>query len=282
VIASTSASALPLAALGLALAAAFVHASWNVALAGAPDPEATTAVALVVGLVVFAPFAIAFWDVHGSAWGYAVASGALELVYFALLAAAYRRRELSVVYPVARGLAPVLVLAFGVAFLGAATSGRQVAGVLLVGAGVLVVRGLRRDSVAAGILVGAVIAACIAGYTLIDKHGLEHASPVPYLQLVTLIMTPPYLASLAITRGTGPLRRAVGWRAGAAGVAIFGAYALVLTALQLAPAAPVAAVRETSVVIAVGLAWLVLHERVTAVRLAGAALVATGVVLLAL
>src|SRR2546428_14024989 len=85
----------PLTALGLALAAAFVHALWNLLLARARDPEAATAVALVVGVTVFALPAAAFWDVDRRVWPFAAGSAALELVYFALLAAAYRRSELS-------------------------------------------------------------------------------------------------------------------------------------------------------------------------------------------
>ena len=97
---------MPLTALALALAAAFVHAFWNLLLAQARDAEAATAVALVVAVVAFAVPAAAVWDVDGRVWPYAAGSAALELVYFALLAGAYRRVELSLVYPVARGSSP--------------------------------------------------------------------------------------------------------------------------------------------------------------------------------
>ena len=82
------------------------------------------------------------WDVDGAALPYVLASGALELVYFGLLATAYSRADLTFVYPVARGSAPVIVLVVSVAALGAAVSGLQAAGVLAVAAGVLLVRGL--------------------------------------------------------------------------------------------------------------------------------------------
>jgi hypothetical protein len=94
-------------ALGLALAAAGLHALWNLLLARERDTEATVAVSLVVFVVALAPLAAATWRVEGAAVPYIVASGALELAYIALLAAAYRRFELSLVYPLARGLAPV-------------------------------------------------------------------------------------------------------------------------------------------------------------------------------
>ena len=109
---------MPTSALLLALAAAGVHALWNVLLASARDPRAATAIALLVAELVFAPVTFAVWDVHAAVWPFLVASGSLQLVYFGLLATAYRLAPLSVVYPIARGVAPVLVLVLGVAVLG--------------------------------------------------------------------------------------------------------------------------------------------------------------------
>src|SRR6185295_10908553 len=98
------------AALGLALAAAVVHAAWNLALARGHDAEAATAVALLVSLVVWAVPAALLGGVSAEAIPYIAASSVLELAYFALLAAAYAREDMSVVYPVARGLAPLLLV----------------------------------------------------------------------------------------------------------------------------------------------------------------------------
>jgi multidrug transporter EmrE-like cation transporter len=96
------------AALLLALASEVLHAGWNVLLAGADDVEATTAVTVVIGVAAAAPYAAATWEVEPLGYAYAIPSGALELLYFALLAYAYRTSEVSVVYPMARGVAPVL------------------------------------------------------------------------------------------------------------------------------------------------------------------------------
>ena len=244
---------MPASALGLALAAACVHALWNVLLARARDVEAATAVALVVAEVAFAPVAAAAWRVQPAVWPFLVASGALQLLYFTLLATAYRLAELSVVYPIARGAAPVLVLVVGVAALGHATSAGQVAGVCLVALGVLLVRGLARDA-GRGVPFGLAIACTIAAYTLVDKDGVTHAGAVPYLELAMAAPTAVYASAVAATKGVRALRAE--WRpaAAVAGVATFGAYVLVLRALQRAAAAPVAAVRETSVVLAALLA----------------------------
>ncbi|HEV3408018.1 MAG TPA: EamA family transporter [Gaiellaceae bacterium] len=272
---------MPEEALALALAAACLHAFWNLAIAGAPDAEAATAVALSLSVLAFAPVAAVRWDLGAAALPYAAASSALHLTYFALLAAAYRRADLSLVYPLARGLGPVLVLVASLSVLGADLSTNESLGVVSVTAGVLLVARLRLRADREGILLSVAVAACIAAYTLVDKEGMRHAAPVPYLEIALVAPAALYTAVIARKRGVRALREAVLPRVGAAGLAMFGAYALVLAALAIAPAAPVAAVRETSIVIATALAAVVLRERVGTVRLAGAALVAAGVVTLA-
>ena len=271
---------MPLSAFGLALAAAFVHALWNLLLARARDPEAAAAIALVTGVVVFAPVAALTWELEAEAWPYLVATSLLELLYFALLGAAYRRAELSVVYPLARGAAPVLVLAVGVAALGAGTTGAQAAGVCLVGLGVLLVRGLGRPAGSAGLLFGLAIGCCIAAYTLVDDEGIRYANAVTYLELSLVLPAVAYAAGIVLFKGGAALRAELRPASLAAGISAFLAYTLVLAALARADAAPVAAVRETSVVIATVGAALLLRERVGPGRLAGAALVAAGVALL--
>ena len=124
---------MPLDALALALAAAFLHAFWNLLIARAKNPEAATALALLVALVAYAPIAALTWRIEPAAIPYIVVTSFLQLGYVILLAAAYVRAELSVVYPIARGTAPVLVLVVGVAALGLGTSPQQAAGVCLVG-----------------------------------------------------------------------------------------------------------------------------------------------------
>ena len=271
---------MPPSALLLALAAAFVHALWNVFLARARDPEAATAVALVVSVAVFALPTALTWELEREAWPYLAVTTCLQLLYFVLLGAAYRRAELSVVYPVARGLAPVLVLLVSVVALGAATSPTQALGVVLVAAGVLLVRGRRVGADRAGIVFGLVIAGVIASYTLVDKHGIRYAAPVTYLELSMIVPALAYAGGVAALRGRPALGREVTKASFVAGIGTFTAYVLVLAALARAPAASVAAVRETGVVIAAALAALVLRERVGPGRLAGAAAVACGVALL--
>ena len=117
---------------------------------------------------------------------------------------------------------------------------------------------------------------------MVDKSGLQHAATIPYFEVVLATQGIVYASALAVARGPGVIRAGFSRWSAAAGLAMFGAYGLVLAALRLAPAASVAAVRETSVVMATALAAVYLHEHVSRTRAAGAVLVCAGVVALAL
>ncbi|HEU0304120.1 MAG TPA: EamA family transporter [Gaiellaceae bacterium] len=272
---------MPAEAFLLALGAAALHAGWNVLLARARDVRAATTVALVLSVILFAPAAAATWDVEAAAAPWIAASVVLELAYFLLLTAAYRASDVSLVYPIARGVAPVLVL-LGSLLAGAALGTLEALGVLLVGTGVLLVRGVGNVADRRGAALGLAIAATIAGYTLVDNEGIEHASAIAYLELVLAPVALVLLAAYVATSRLDALRGETGPATVAAAVASFGAYAFVLAALSLASAASVAAVRETSVLFAVALGAAVLHERVSRRRAVGAAAVVAGVALVAL
>jgi len=262
-------------ALGLALAAAGLHALWNLLLARERDTEATIAVSLVVFIAVLAPLAAATWRVEGAAVPYVLGSGALELAYIVLLAAAYRRFELSLVYPLARGLAPVLALVVVLVVVGASPSAGEIGGVVAVAVGILLVRGFRRGGRGSALAVA--VAGAIAGYTVIDRYGIRHANAAPYLLLVMLgpaLAYPLFVERARLAAAARPVAAVIGMASAVT-------YLLVLLALRLASAPSVSAVRETSVVIAVVLARVFLREPVGVRRLAGAAIVVAGVALLA-
>jgi drug/metabolite transporter (DMT)-like permease len=129
------------------------------------------------------------------------------------------------------------------------------------------------------LLLGLAIGVAIAGYTLVDSEGLDHADPLPYLFLIAAVCAVAYNGALVVSGRAQELKAELTPTMLAAAAATFGAYAMVLAALELAPAAPVAAVRESSIVIAALMAWLFLGEER---RLAGAVLVAGGVALIGL
>ena len=148
--------------------------------------------------------------------------------YFALLAFAYTHAELSVVYPLARGLAPVLVLAGAVAFTGADTSARQVSGVALVGAGIMLVRGIRGGR---GALL-AVLIACVDRVVHRRRQARRRACVACRLPRADDHFHRVRLRAIFIAfRGLGGLRAEVGWKSVGAGIGTFAAYACVLAAL---------------------------------------------------
>jgi drug/metabolite transporter (DMT)-like permease len=271
---------MPVDALLLALAAAFVHAAWNLLLSGSEDTHSATAVALAAGAVAWAPVAIVVWRLDGSAWPYIAASSGLELLYLVLLASAYAVAAMGFVYPIARGSAPVLVLVAGAIADAARPSAAATCGVLVVAAGIVLVRGLRTAARPRDLALALGIGGCIAGYTLVDKHGIAHGNPLAYLQVVFTIAALGYFAGAWRVRGLPAIRAAVTPSSLVAGVGFFGSYALTLAALRLASAASVAAVRESSVVIAAGALAATGREPISRARIGGAALVAGGVALI--
>jgi drug/metabolite transporter (DMT)-like permease len=270
-------STVPASALTLALASAVLHAVWNLLVARSPDVQAAAAATFVLSIVLAAPFALVWWEADAGVWPWALASTLLELVYVAGLAYAYRTTDVSFVYPLTRGLAPVLALAFAVVVLGRGASPAEIGGVLLVATGVVLVRGVGTTGDARAVLLVATIATSIAAYTLVDRVGIRHANAVTYFVLVLAgpcLLYPPLVGRTA-------LRRQLGASTVTAALANVGSFVLALLALRTAAAAPVLAVRSSSIVIATLLAGRLLAEQVGRTRIAGSALVFAGVALLA-
>jgi drug/metabolite transporter (DMT)-like permease len=271
----------PTDALLLARASAGVHALWNLVLAGAADTRTAAAGQLIVSIVVWAPLCLAVWDIEAAALPYLAAASALQLAYFALLAAAYEAGEMSLVYPLARGGAPVIVALLAAVGAGGAFGLWQGVGIGAIAVGVVGVRGVKGPWRGRDTVLAAATAATIAGYTVLDRYGVRHANPLTYVWLELFPVALFYVPWVLRTRGRAAVRAAFGRSVVVAGIGGIGSYVLVLAALRLSSAAPVAAVRETSVVIAVGLAAVVLGEKVGRARMVGAAVVAAGTVLVA-
>ncbi len=273
---------MPTVALALALCAALVHASWNTLVARSRDPGLATAIAAALSVTLPLPLVVATWRASAAVAGPAIVSAGFELAYLVLLGSAYGRAQLSVIYPLARGLAVLLVLLAAVAISGATGSPLAAFGVLLVAVGVVAVRGIHGTAGGLDVVLALAISACIAGYTTIDKIGVTRAAPITYYELAMVAPSLLYVAWLGRRRGIRAVRAALGPSTVVAGLGMFGAYALVLAALTMASAADVSATRETSVVIATIMGGLFLSEPVGPRRLLGAVAVAAGIVALAL
>lgn len=291
-------------ALACIALAAVMHAAWNILLKSAGDPLRTATVGVGAASAVLVPLVAVGWltlgrpDIPPEAWALGIVSGGVEVLYFVFLAAAYGRGDLSVVYPLARGSAPVLAIALGVGILGERLAPGAVVGIALLIAGLLVVqrpwRLLRaaaasHDRAAAGfaLLTGAMI----ASYSALDRVGVQLA-PAWFYSGILWPATAVGLGLVAVARprvAGGRFRApdiAIEWgRSVIGGFLTFTAYGLVLFALSRAPLAIVAPLRESAVLIASTWAVVRLREATTrgevATRLAGSALVLVGAAALA-
>ena len=170
----------------------------------------------------------------------------------------------------------MLVLLVSALVLGRPVSLLGAAGVLLVVAGIVLVRGAAGTARLRDLALALAVGACIAGYTLVDANGVRHAAPAAYIEVVFAAVAILYCAALARTGGVRALHAVLDRRTAAAGLGIVAAYGLVLVALTLAPAPGVAAVRETGVVLVLLLAaWG--NEPVTRRQVAGAVAVCAGI-----
>lgn len=277
------------AAVGLSLIAAAMHGTWNVLVKTSGDPLVSIYRSTVAAAAIMTPLAlIATLVLHPTitpaAFGFAAVSGVLEVTYMWLLSSAYARGEISVVYPIARGSAPLLAVAIGLGVLGERLSTPQLMGVGLLLAGILAVT-LPQTSGRAT-LPALLTGLSIALYTSVDSVGVRHASPWFYGWLLIVFMAIGMTISIRLAPATIRARaasREVPWRLSiAVGVIMWTAYLLVLLALSLAPLAVVAPVRELAIVaVAIWGVWRLGEHKAAALKLMGAGATVLGVLLLA-
>jgi drug/metabolite transporter (DMT)-like permease len=280
------------AALALVLAAALLHATWNLAATQVTDARvAFIWLYVVLSAVIWVPVGLAWVVSSGQrpAWSWlwaAAVSAALHLVYQLMLQRGYAEGELNLVYPLARGSGPLLTFVWAAVVLGQRPGPVAAAGVLAIAAGILLIALGPSHHVRAGVVWGLLTGVTIASYTLWDNHsvtGLD-VPPVPYFVIGIVVQLPVLAVLLHREREPTPLREV--WRGArlpvlAVAVCSPLAYILVLRAMQLAPVALVAAGREASIVVGAVFGWLVLHEPRPARRLVGAAVVVAGIALIA-
>ncbi|MFG1947629.1 EamA family transporter [Nonomuraea sp. NPDC048826] len=281
-------------ALGLVLVAAVAHASWNLLSKKAAHVDSLVFVWLVAaaGAVVWSPLFVGFLVVARPRldWtGLAVigVSTAIHLGYFVLLQRGYGSGDLSLVYPVARGTGPMLASLVAVVFLGERPTAVGIAGIVLVGAGVLLMSGGIGGSGLKGLAFGLATGVFIATYTVWDSRVVSAFAVAPLLlnylgEVGRTIVLAPF-----VLRGRRRALAAAAWRAHrrtivAAAVLVFVSYLLVLVAFTRAPMSLVAPAREISVLIAVVLGGRLLAEDGLRHRLLAAGVIVGGVVAIAL
>jgi drug/metabolite transporter (DMT)-like permease len=292
---------MPLSALALVLLAALLHAVWNIAAKKAGGNHHFALMGVLMMVVLWLPAALWFGLLEVVHWGWFIwavmlASAIVHVAYFTILLTGYRKSDLTVVYPVARGFGPLLSSLGAVLLLQEPLTWQSAAGVLAVCSGVFMLAGGPRlwrpgqDATAharalAGVRWGALTGAFIAGYTLIDGYAVKVLliGPVVVDYMCNLLRL-PFLLPMSLRDRTGFVQA---WRAQwryALVVATLGplAYILVLYAMTLAPLSHVAPARELSMLFAALLGGQLLGEGDRWLRLVGAGFIAAGVMALAL
>jgi len=287
-------------ALALVLVAALLHAAWNVAAKKAGGNHHFVLMGAVLIVLLWAPLglwvardAVPRWG--ATEWGLIVASALVHLVYFNVLLKGYRVSDLTVVYPVARGTGPLLSSVGAMVLLAETPSLWSLLGLAAVVAGIWLIAGgpslwqkahdpAQRARVMAGLGWGGLTGVLIAGYTLIDGYAVKVVliSPILVDYLGNAARIPFMLPSVWRDRDGFAAAWRSQWRYALLMAAISPlAYVLVLYAVQLAPLSHVAPAREVSMLFAALIGGRLLGEADRGARLAGAALMAVGVVALA-
>ena len=300
--------------IGLVAASAVLHVAWNVRLKTAGDPLHAATIGQLAAAAVIVPLGVVWWWAGGAAalpiegLGLGVVSGAVEAVYFILLSAAYRRGDLSVVYPIARGTAPLVAVLLGVVVLGERLGVVASLGVAALLGGFLwhqrpwgilaaVLRQVgsdvegrgsaasRRPDTAIAFAVATGLA--IASYSAIDRVGSRLIEPIPYAGILWATCSVVLLGWHAVVGERGMWSfRAEAWRpAAVGGLLSLVAYVMILFALSVSPLTAVAPLRESSIVLASAWGAVRLREASGAGeafrRVAASALIVLGAVLLA-
>lgn len=293
---------MPPGALALVVLAGLIHASWNIVAKKAGGDARFAAFSGVVMMVFWAPLGL--WlglrEVPGwgrTEWLLVAASAVLHTLYYVILLRGYRKADLTVVYPLARGSGPLLSSLAAVMLLGEQLSGLGVAGIVGVVVGVFLIAGgpglwraqhgdaAQRLRVRKGMFYGVASGVFIASYTVVDGYAVKFVLMSPILVdymgnlLRLVVLMPAVLRDVPTARGLWSLQ----WRHAAyVGIVSPVSYVLVLYAMQVAPLSHVAPAREVSMLFAALIGGHLLGEGDRLARLAGAALIAAGVIALAL
>jgi uncharacterized membrane protein len=283
--------------VGLVAVSAMLHVWWNVRLKRAGDPLRTATIGMLAATAAIVPIgAITWWATgmpslppEGIALG--VMSGTVEAGYFVLLTAAYRRGDLSVVYPIARGTAPLLAVGIGVGLFGERLGVAGSLGVVALVVGFLALqqpwRALRGHGLDPSVAFALATGATIATYTALDRmgtrliHPLIYASILQVMTSVALVLWVRFMAGGRVFVGG----RAVTRFAAIGGLMTLGAYLLILFALSVAPLSGVAPLRESASVFAAAWGSVRLGEAVSrrevGRRVGASVLIVVGALLLA-
>lgn len=268
------------------LAAAVLHASWNAIAHAVRDRLVGFTLMGIVYTVGGAVIAAIAARPSAASWGFLAASAVLHVAYNLLLMRSYRLGQFGQVYPLARGTSPLLVAITAAVFVGEPLPSVQLAGVLVISAGLaslVLTGGLPSRAGLPAITAAVATGVMIAAYTTVDGLGVRRAGTAAgYIGWLFLLQGPALpLIALTVRGRRLPAQIRPHLSAGlTGGVLSLLAYALVLWAQTRGALAPIAALRETSVIIGAVIATVLFREPFGAPRITATVLVATGVVLI--
>ena len=272
--------------VGLVLTAAALHAVWNAMAKSGGMPEMSIASYQLVGSLVCIVLAVWLPFPDRAAWPMIIGSVAIHNFYYFALARAYRAGDLSQVYPLFRGAAPVLVACAAAVVAQEYLTFGTVAGIFCISLGVvsLAFRPATFGTMPRTALVwGLATAVLIASYTVVDGLGIRASSnELSYIVWLFILEVVPIGTIMLATRRAQWFNymRANRWTVVGGGVASATAYGLVIYAMSLGAMAVVSSLRETSVIFAAIIGAMFLREPFGAARIRAAALVAVGIVLM--
>lgn len=272
-------------AVGLALVAAILHASWNAFLRTGTDRLWSITVMSLAGSIICLPFLFILPVPGSAAWPYILLSAGLQVCYSLFLVAAYRHGELGQVYPIVRGTVPLLVTLGGFLFFGEVLGPWQTLGVVMIAAGIMSLSLGKTRAATSSIMFALTTGLIIACYSTVDSRGVKLVDqPIAYALWVLFLFGIMITLAFTVTRrGLAiDLGAPLTWKAAGGGVVAMLAYGLVVVAYAYAPAGLVTAVRETSVVFAVLIGAFLLGEPVTFRRLLACMIVAGGAISISL
>ena len=269
----------------LVLAAAILHASWNALLKSGGDPWVRMALTNIIGTgfgLAMLPF-VEF--PNAEAWPFIFGSIAVHQIYFVTVCLQYRYGDLSHVYPISRGIAPILVAIGAFIFVGETLPPLGIVAVVIISTAIisLTFSSTWKPGEGKGVLFALMTGGTIAMYTVIDGQGGRQAHDIAgYIAYLFLLDALPF-GMLVWYMRRHELFSALkaNFKSGVIGGALsFPAYALVIWAMSLSPLIYVSALRETSVILAVLIGTRLLGEPFGARRIIAATAVAAGVILL--
>ncbi|WP_296020844.1 DMT family transporter [uncultured Agrobacterium sp.] len=270
----------------LVLLGALLHASWN-ALVKSGSDKALDASLIAAGAAICCVAFLPFLPLPGFvALPFLVASAFLQFAYFRLVAAAYTVGDIGLVYPVMRGVAPLIVAASSSLFLDERLSTPSFIGIAVISAGILTLAFEARRGGRKAILFALANAVVIAGYTFVDGVGARRSGNAVSYTLWMSLLPPFLLFSYAFyQRGYLPVMQHVKrnwWRGLAGGGGSILSYGLALWAMTKAPVAVVAALRETSILFAIVISVFLLKEKASVWRYVAGGVIASGVLIMRL